>query len=158
MDKRSNETKNNKHNIRDLGKRPNPNIHLLNRPYPLIYPLFNKLFLQQLSNHWYFTGEYIDGENEGKIKVEHRDDEDQGGGKGLGDDEHSASELPIVRDGDVVVLDEKDDSLDDGQDPGNEQELALVFHGFEEYGQIGVVLLIVHKELILTRQLIIYLL
>jgi hypothetical protein len=152
MHKCRNETKDDKDDVRNFWEGTNPNIKPLKAPNSVLDILLFKPLIKQGHNNRNFPGENIEQEDSGEVQVEHGDDKDEGGVDIGRDHEHGSGEVEV---GLGVVLDEKEEGLDDCEDPGDEEELAFVLHGFEEDGEVGVFLLVVVEELLLALQLLV---
>ena len=128
VDEGGDEAEDDKDDIGDLGESADPYIEPLVGPEAFVNSFFDKLFMEQFPDDWDSACEDVNGEYKRQVQVEDGDDEDEGGYEVFGDGEHGVGEAPAVGHGEGVVFDQEEERLADGQDPGDEEELAFVFH------------------------------
>ncbi len=114
VDEGGDEAEDDKDDIGDLGESADPYIEPLVGPEAFVDSFFDKLFMEQFPDDWHSACEDVNGEYKRQVQVEDGDDEDEGRDDVFGDDEHGAGELPAVRHGQRVVLNQEEDGLADG--------------------------------------------
>ncbi len=150
MNKCGDETKDNEHDIWDFRKGICQYVEGTVAVDTYRCVLLIKLFLPVTYRYRKLPREDEHQQHHSQVQVEHSYDEHYCSTNSIRNAEHIMTKGKV---GINVVFYEKGNSLDHSQYPGYEQELWLIFHGFEEYGKIRIAFLIVHKGILLALEL-----